>query len=65
MKIGDLVTWKQRDDLKESPCPWRRMGIIVDIDTAWIDPSDYRCEVYWYSSENKVWWEEAELELAQ
>ena len=65
MQVGDLVTYKQRIDLQEFPCLWHRLGIILDIDTAWINPNDYRCEVYWYASGDKVWWEEAELEIAQ
>ena len=31
MKIGDLVTYKQRADLQQFPCPWGRMGIILRI----------------------------------
>ncbi len=60
MKVGDLVTWKQREDLQEFPCPWGRLGIIVDM-----DPDDYGCEVYWYASENKVWWSKKALELVE
>ena len=63
MKIGDLVTWKGREDLHESPPPYRRLGIIVDMDTAWKNSTDYGCEVYWYASENKVWWSKKDLEL--
>ena len=39
MKIGDLVTYKQREDLQEFPCPWHRMGIIITEDEnydAWL-----------------------------
>ena len=66
MKIGDLVTYKQRADLQEYPCPWHRMGIIVGLDrlvsydTSKLAP---RCEVYWCGSNNKVWWVESQLEL--
>ena len=63
MKIGDLVTYKQREDLRVSPCPWGRLGIIVDMETAWKNPDDYGCEVYWYGSGNKVWWSKKDLEL--
>ncbi len=58
MKTGDLVTWKQREDLRESPCPWRRMGTVVGI-----DPLSEELEVYWYSAENIVSWATEDLEL--
>ena len=65
MKIGDLVTYKQRADLQEYPCPWQRMGIIVGLDRPVSFDTELtpRCEVYWYGSNNKVWWAEAQLEL--
>ena len=67
MKIGDLVTYKQREDNQVYPCPWSRMGIIVGIER--LGSSDVkfrpRCEVYWYGSDNKVWWAESQLEKAR
>jgi hypothetical protein len=65
MKIGDLVTYKQRPDLQEFPCPWQRMGIIVGLDRPVSFDTELtpRCEVYWYGSNNKVWWAESQLEL--
>ena len=68
MKIGDLVTYKQRADLQKFPCPWHRMGIVVDtavLRASFGEEMPPRCEVYWYGSENLVWWEEAQLELAR
>ena len=59
MKIGDLVTYKQRADLQEFPCPWHRMGIIITEDG---NANAVPClpttitrvifEVYWYASRN-------------
>ena len=65
MKIGDLVTYKQRKDLQVFPCPWRRLGIIVAIEGGRLKEMPPRCEVYWYGSGNKVWWAQPELESAR
>ena len=65
MKIGDLVTYKQREDLQEFPCPWERLGIIVAIERGRPKDLPDRCEVHWYDSGNKVWWAQSELEPAQ
>ena len=65
MKIGDLVTWKQREDLRESPPPYRRLGVIVAIEGGRLKEMPPRCEVHWYGSGNKVWWAIDELELAR
>ena len=65
MKVGDLVTWKQREDLKESSCPWRRLGIVVAIERGRPKDLPDRCEVHWYDSGNKVWWAQNELERAR
>jgi hypothetical protein len=61
MKIGDLVTYKQREDLQAFPCPWHRMGIIITEDgNAKAVPCLPRTtprvifEVYWYDSGNVV-----------
>ncbi len=64
MKVGDLVTWKQREDLKESSCPWRRLGVVVNTEGGRLKELSRRCEVHWYESGNKVWWAIDELELA-
>ena len=67
MQVGDLVTWKQRDDLRELPCPWRRLGIIVGlVPPAWDEfDVERRCNVHWYESGNTVNWAIDELELAR
>ena len=65
MKIGDLVTWKQREDLRVSPTPYRRLGIVVDIEGGRLKELAPRCEVHWYESANKVWWAIEELEIAR
>jgi len=58
VKIGDLVTYKQREDLQEFPCPWHRMGIIITADgNAKAVPclptaTQVIFEVYWYASRN-------------
>ena len=64
MKIGDLVTWKQREDLKEAPIPYRRLGFVGAIEEEGLKEVSPRCEVYWYQSGNKVWWAIDALELA-
>ena len=61
MKIGDLVTYKQREDLQAFPCPWGRMGIILGIAPGGLAELEF--EVYWYGSENIVSWAEQALEL--
>ena len=63
MKIGDLVTYKQRADVQEFPCPGSRMGIILRIGPGRLKESDDEFEVYWYGSENIVSWQEQALEL--
>ena len=63
MKIGDLVTYKQRADLQQFPCPWGRMGIIVGKEPGRLKDKGAAFTVYWYSSENIVSWQEQALEL--
>jgi hypothetical protein len=65
MKIGDLVTYKQRADLQEFPCPWHRMGIILGIGPGRLKESPEEFEVYWYGSKNIVSWQEQALELVR
>jgi len=65
MKIGDLVTYKQRPDLQVFPCPWRRLGIVVGAAPGRLKESSKEIEVYWWGSENIVAWREEELELAR
>ena len=57
MKVGDLVTYLQRPDLAAHPTPYGRLGTIVRQ-----CPVDFRFEVYWWGSENKVWYEEKGLD---
>ena len=63
MKIGDLVTYKQRADLQQFPCPWRRMGIIIRMGPGRLKESDEEFEVYWYDSQNIVSWQGQALEV--
>ena len=65
MKIGDLVTYKQRADLQQFPCPWERLGIIVGIEGGRLKEMPPRCEVHWYGSGNVVWWVESQLEIVR
>jgi len=64
MKIGDLVTYKQREDLQAFPCPWSRMGIIIRMGPGRFKESEEEFEVYWYGSQNIVLWQEKALEIA-
>ena len=65
MKSGDLVTWKQREDLRVSPCPWRRMGLITGLGEYSTKSGKQikRWKVYWFDSTNEVQWVAEELEL--
>ena len=67
MKIGDLVTWKQREDLRVSPCPWGRMGLIVGLGEYSTKSGKQikRWKVYWFDSTNEVQWVAEELEPVQ
>ena len=65
MKIGDLVTYKQREDLQEFPCPYGRMGIIIRMGPERFEESEEEFEVYWYDSQNIVLWHEKALEIAR
>ena len=63
MKIGDLVTYKQREDLQAFPCLWGRMGIIIRTGPGRFKESEEEFEVYWYDSQNIVLWHEKALEV--
>jgi hypothetical protein len=63
MKIGDIVTYKQREDLAEHPTPVSRLGTIISengnakaVPGGWFDaePEAVIFEVYWWHSENTV-----------
>ena len=63
MKIGDVVTYKQREDLAEHPTPVSRLGTIVSDNgnakavpllPANITDQTVIFEVYWWSSKNTV-----------
>ena len=56
MKVGDLVTYKQREDLAEHPTPFSRLGTVVRQ-----CPIDFCFEVYWWDSEQRAWYEEKGL----
>ena len=63
MKIGDVVTYKQREDLAEHPTPIGRLGTIISengnakavplLHTPTTPPAVI-FEVYWWSSKNTV-----------
>ena len=67
MKPGDLVTYKQRADLQQFPCPWDRMGLIVGKGEYSTKSGKRvkRWKVYWFGSHNVVVWERRELEIAR
>ena len=65
MKIGDLVTYKQRADLQQFPCPWRRMGIIIRMGPGRLKDLPDEFEVYWYNSGNVVSHLEKGLEIVR
>ena len=63
MKIGDVVTYKQREDLAEHPTPIGRLGTIISengnakavplLHAPTIPPAVI-FEVYWWGSKNTV-----------
>ena len=59
MKPGDLVTWTQREDLREWPPPYRRLGIILRRDENF--SRDF--EVFWIESKNTTYHDEGGLEV--
>ena len=66
MKPGDLVTWKQRHDLREWPPPYRRLGLILQ--ESYLDPElkdDFvpGFEVLWLASQNTTVHSEDGLEV--
>jgi len=67
MKPGDLVTYKQRADLQQFPCPWNRMGLIVGKGEYSTKSGKRvkRWKVYWFGTTNEVQWEAEELEIAR
>ncbi len=62
MKPGDMVTWKQRPDLRgEGFPPYRRLGLILQHQT---NPHVAGVvEVLWLESQNTTWQKENGLEL--
>ena len=69
MKVGDLITYKQRPDLAAHPTPFRRLGTIVGengnpkaVPCLPTDNSPVIFEVYWWDSENIVSYEERGLD---
>ena len=67
MKVGDLVTYKQRPDLQVFPCPWSRMGLVTNTGIVQQDCGTQitRWRVYWYDSAHECWYHEKELESAR
>ncbi len=71
MKVGDVVTYKQREDLAEHPTPLHRLGTIVgengNAKAVPLLPGDITdqtviFEVYWWSSKNTVSYTEERLD---
>jgi hypothetical protein len=63
MKIGDVVTYKQREDLAEHPTPISRLGTIISesgnakavpLLPTNITDQTVVFEVYWWGSKNVV-----------
>ena len=67
MKVGDLVTYKQREDLQEFPCPWGRMGLILGKGEYSTKSGKRirRWKVYWFGSTNEGYWAADDLEVAR
>ena len=67
MKIGHLVTYKQRKDLQKFPCPWGRMGLITGLGEYSTKSGKQikRWKVCWFDSTNEVQWVAEELEIVQ
>jgi hypothetical protein len=70
-KIGDVVTYKQREDLAEHPTPVSRLGTIVSdngnakaVPLLPVNITDQTVifEVYWWSSKNTVSYAEEGLD---
>jgi len=59
VKPGDLVTWKQRPDLREWPPPYRRVGIILQRD----DEFGRDFKILWLQSQNTTYHDEGGLEV--
>ena len=71
MKVGDVVTYKQRPDLAAHPTPWHRLGTIVSengnakaVPLLPTDNPPVIFEVYWWDSKNTVSYVEEGLEYA-
>ena len=58
MKPGDMVTWAQREDLREWPPPYRRLGIILQRDEDY--GRDFK--VLWLNSQATTYHDEDGLE---
>ena len=68
MKPGDMVTWKQRPDLRgEEFPPYRRLGLILQYQKDHTNPIGKTYpeafEVLWLKSENTTWHNEDGLEV--
>ena len=64
MKPGDMVTWKQRSDLRgEGMPPYRRLGLILQCRENPVNLGDPDFEVLWLESQNTTWNNEDGLEL--
>jgi hypothetical protein len=59
VKPGDMVTWAQRDDLRELPTPYHRLGLILQRD----DNFSRDFKVLWLKSQNTTYHDEDGLEV--
>jgi len=63
MQIGDVVTYKQREDLAEHPTPYHRLGTVVRTGTQMHGDTEKKTfDVYWWDSANFVMFWEDQLE---
>jgi hypothetical protein len=71
VKVGDIVTYKQRGSLGEHPTPFRRLGTIVSENgkahlvpswEKWRTKAQVIFEVYWWDSKNTVSYTEEGLD---
>ena len=66
MKPGDMVTWKQRPDLRgEGFPPYRRLGLILQyqINPHVVKDPNGEFEVLWLDSQNTTWHDKDGLEV--
>ena len=63
MRVGDIVTYKQREDLAEHPTPFHRLGTIVKAGSQRRgDTEETTFDVYWWGAKEIIPWWESQLE---